>query len=261
MSESTPFKFNHETAVRGSYCQFVLTHECNKHCPFCIDQYRGRNEFMSRDTLTEIAIPAAREYTASHVGEKAILLLGGEPTLHPDIVEFAQLIKDAGFRTLMTTNYTRPDVVQSLDGVLDGINISYYRQKELPHKDDFLTSLTLSALIRKLQLDTKEKIDTFFDKYDLQFDDIRLATMIACNGWSRRMQDKEVIGARLDQIEPAERVTVFDECEAIIYRNHYIVRYDRPLVGRTVDVGFRKVQVDGEVTEGWERALPETVNL
>jgi hypothetical protein len=215
---------------------------------------------MSFKTLTEVAIPAAQEYTARHVGEKSILLLGGEPTLHPEIVEFAKTIREAGFRAIMTTNYSRPDVVASLDGILDGINISYYRQRELPHKDVFDTPLTLNALIYKGRLDTKEKIDAFFDKYDPQFDDIRLSTVVACNEWSRKVQSREAIGGVLDSLEPAEEVTVFDECVAQIYRGHYINRYDRPLPNRQMDDGFRKVQVDGEVTEGWERTLPEAAD-
>lgn len=37
------FKVNTST---DDYMSIILTHGCNKDCPFCIDKYRGRNEYI-----------------------------------------------------------------------------------------------------------------------------------------------------------------------------------------------------------------------
>jgi molybdenum cofactor biosynthesis enzyme MoaA len=38
--------FNVNTKV-SDYMSIVVTHECNKQCPFCIDRNRGKQEYIS----------------------------------------------------------------------------------------------------------------------------------------------------------------------------------------------------------------------
>ncbi len=79
----------------------ILSTRCNRSCPYCFAQNEmagGPAEtFMSWDNL----IYLADMHIAS--GQKGISLLGGEPTLHPDIVDLiAYLLRRDFFVTVFT---------------------------------------------------------------------------------------------------------------------------------------------------------------
>jgi hypothetical protein len=99
------------------YMSLVLTHECNKKCPFCVDAYRGSGEVISLENVRN-ALRFAGENEI-----KDILIIGGEPTLHPAVEIIAGMVKDAGFRSILTTNYTKPATVKALDGLVDERNL------------------------------------------------------------------------------------------------------------------------------------------
>ncbi len=52
-------------------------------------------------------------------------LHGGEPTMHPDIVDFARIAKNAGLTVKMFTNGKKVEVLRQLDGIVDEFKISY----------------------------------------------------------------------------------------------------------------------------------------
>lgn len=221
------------------YMSIVVTHVCDRACPFCIDGYRGNDEYIR---LPDVAQALK---IASLCGVKDILLVGGEPTLHPDIQEIARLVKLFGFNLILTTNYSRPDAIRRLDKYVDSFNISYYEQPELPSQEDFTADLTLSALLFQGQLDTKEALDGFIDKYAADYI-LKFSTLTVCNDWTRRC-------SRVDYLDslPGETVILFDEIEGKIYRGHIIKRYDR-LINHNARQSL-KCHVDGQVTRSWIR--------
>jgi molybdenum cofactor biosynthesis enzyme MoaA len=87
------------------YMSVVITHVCDRNCPFCIDAYRGRNEFI-KDNVVEKAILFAKDKNI-----KDILLVGGEPLLHPNIINIAKNFKNNNFNVVLTTNYTNKDIL------------------------------------------------------------------------------------------------------------------------------------------------------
>ena len=135
------------------YMAIVTTHECGRNCPFCIDKYRGRKEYISLDDV-ERALDFACDLKV-----KDIFLTGGEPTNHPLIVEIARMVKDRGFNLVMTTNYENPFVMKCLDGIVDSFNVSYYGQKELPSQKDFKSDITLSTIIWQDRFPTQKDLD------------------------------------------------------------------------------------------------------
>lgn len=97
----------------------LVTRRCNANCPYCIEFKVRTGGFMSEQNLIN-ALEKARE-----LDMQTIYLHGGEPTMHPQIVHFAQLAKDAGFQVNMFTNGLKLDVVKALDGIVDEIRFSY----------------------------------------------------------------------------------------------------------------------------------------
>jgi organic radical activating enzyme len=221
------------------YGSLVVTHECNKHCKFCIDKYRGQCEYITLKNVEKALLRAKDENL------KEILIVGGEPTLHPNIIDIAKMVKEFGFKSILTTNYTQPWVIKQLDGIVDCFNISFYNQKRLPMQCDFVSDITITTLVHQKQLSTKSELDSFIDKYK-NYGHLKFSTLMACNDWTKRMQ---AVGY-LDEIN-AKKVVLFDEIEGLIYRGYIIKRYDR-VINKNAHQSF-KFHVDGEASQKWER--------
>lgn len=231
------FDINTKTS---DYLNLIVTHECNLKCPFCVDQYRGESLYISEQDVKK-ALDFARD--SGHI--KDILLIGGEPTLHPYIVEIAKTVKEYGFNCIMTTNYKLPDVVKELDGIVDSFNISYYSQKTLPKQSEFKSDLTLHTLIHKKQLNTKEKLDAFIALHSPNLA-LKFSTLTPCNDWAARMQRVSY----LDELE-SDRFVLFNEIIGQRYKDSIIKRYDL-VVNDNADQSY-KAHTDGQIIQSWTR--------
>lgn len=219
------------------FLSVVLTHECTRRCPFCVDAYRGAAGFMTLDHVR-----AALDFATAR-GVKDILLIGGEPTEHPDIKTVAMMVKAAGFRCILTTNYAHPEIVRGLDGIVDCFNISYYNQPALPRQADFRSDLSLSALIHSRQLATQAELDAFIDAHP-DSGHLKFSTLDPCNQWAMDHQHVPY----LDDLD-CEWVVLFNEILGQVYRGTIIKRFDR-VINRHAHQSF-KAHVDGQITQSW----------
>jgi len=156
------------------YGSLVVTHECNKHCQFFIDKYRGQAEYITLPNAEKALIIAKEK------GLKEILIVGGEPALHPNIIEISKLVKKYGFKSILTSNYTMPWVIKQLDGIIDCFNISFYNQKILPMQCNFVSDITITTLIHKQQLNSKLLLYEFIDRYQ-NYGHLKFSTLSICN--------------------------------------------------------------------------------
>lgn len=101
----------------GLLAAVVFTRGCNLRCPYC-----------HNPGLVYGSVPAAMgEDDVLRLLERrrglldAVVVSGGEPTLHPGLVEFVGAIRRLGFRVKLDTNGTKPHVLRSLleKGTLD----------------------------------------------------------------------------------------------------------------------------------------------
>jgi hypothetical protein len=228
-----------ESQSTHDYMSVVLTHECNRRCSFCVDKYRGSGESISKENV-ERAIDFAREHKI-----KDVLLVGGEPTLHPDVRDIAIHFKSCGFRVIMTTNYTKPDVVKSLDGIVECFNISFYEQPVLPKQSDFKSDLTLHALIHSRQLFTVDLLNAFIDEHQYN-GHLKFSTLTPCNEWAAKHQ----IGDFLNGLD-CKWLVLFNEILGQKYRGAIIKRYDR-VINKCSHQSY-KWHVDGKVSQSWDR--------
>lgn len=96
--------------------QLFITTMCNKRCRACFYAHQLGHEHMSFDMYSRFVL----DYHDLEGIEK-IILLGGEPTLHPELkkmIEFNQLF---GLKTTVYTNGCNLDVFKDLS--LEGVNI------------------------------------------------------------------------------------------------------------------------------------------
>ena len=225
------------------YMYIIFTHECNRTCPFCIDCYRGRNEYLSWDSLQRhLAFAKAHKIST-------ITVLGGEPTLHPEVVRFCKEIKRQGFHLVMTTNADLWYKVQELDGIVDSFNFSYYGQK-IPDISQFKSDITLSVLLWKDRFKSLADLDGFIEKQKAAHSNMHLKfkTIEACNNWTEKRKD---ISDLICQIPFSEYKTLFGAVNVGIYRG---IPFGLDVLSSDSYEHAFKGQVDGEITKHWTRS-------
>ena len=79
----------------------LLTSKCTRTCPYCFAEREmadSPDQVMSWENLLYLA-----DFLAAS-GEKAVSLLGGEPTLHPSFVDYVLYLLERNFRVSVFTN-------------------------------------------------------------------------------------------------------------------------------------------------------------
>lgn len=149
---------------RNAYISVVATNNCQCNCPYCINSATDR----------QLNLPI--EKTLDNIGElidqipsdPEVIILGGEPTLHPHIIDLIKGLKNLktnGGNTLgkvrITTNGIRlkdPQFLQDiLDSGIDGINISWHNE------NDFMPLPMLRYIVESIhqsRKDCKVRINT-----------------------------------------------------------------------------------------------------
>jgi MoaA/NifB/PqqE/SkfB family radical SAM enzyme len=108
-------------------CNYYLTYRCNAECGFC-DIWQQPSPF--------VALADARQNLADmkRLGVKFIDFTGGEPLMHPEIIEILSMAKRMGFINSVTTNtLLYPKLAQDLVGKIDLLHFSLDSAKKELH--------------------------------------------------------------------------------------------------------------------------------
>lgn len=101
----------------------VFTKGCNFRCHFCynpelvlLDETNKTNQILkNKKGLPDITEEAFFAFLKSRVNKlDAVVITGGEPTLHSDLPDFVKKIKELGFLVKLDTNGTSPEMVEKL---------------------------------------------------------------------------------------------------------------------------------------------------
>jgi radical SAM protein with 4Fe4S-binding SPASM domain len=117
------------------YIQFYPTLRCNQSCDFCFNRLLP--------SLGDMSLEAFRKMLKNlPQGTTTIDMIGGEPTLHQDIVLFIQYAVAAGFRVNISSNGTNLEVLQKIADVGSKVTvgISVNDRSALEHAADFVCS-------------------------------------------------------------------------------------------------------------------------
>ena len=101
-----------------AYMSVVLTNKCNRNCFYCINSQTDK-------TLELDIFPAFAKIKncVQKYGIKEIVLLGGEPLLHPRLFDFIKMLKTLGLRKIgLTTNGDFLNQGMIIDLAKSGIN-------------------------------------------------------------------------------------------------------------------------------------------
>ncbi len=104
----------------------VFTMWCNFRCPFCHNPecvLPEKMQLFQNDLITQEAFFRFLETRKGLLDWVSIC--GGEPTLQPDLYEFAKIIKDMGFKVKLDTNGRDYKIVKRMiqDGILDYVAV------------------------------------------------------------------------------------------------------------------------------------------
>lgn len=104
----------------GKSCAVLFTISCNMRCGYCHNP-----ELVLPEKYTqEIPIQEVMEFLEKRRNKlEAITISGGEPTMHNDLPEFIETIKNMGYKIKLDSNGTSPDMLADLieDKLLDFI--------------------------------------------------------------------------------------------------------------------------------------------
>ena len=157
----------------------LLTYQCNGNCPFCIEKRIHEKGFLSEEDFDK-ALAFSKEK-----GLTTIFLHGGEPSIHPNVVKFAQKAKEAGFLVKMFTNGIARNRIRKLDGILDEIIISYRGDYSLEYKqEEWESPLNLQVLVTESEFPTLESLKSFIREARKTGMKLRVNTLNPVNQYS-----------------------------------------------------------------------------
>ena len=91
----------HEDAAHEKRNWVRLSYDCNNHCTFCLDS-NAHDGTMRANLDIKIQIIEGKKR-----GAERLILSGGEPTMHPNFLDFVRLGKRAGYRKVQTVTNGR----------------------------------------------------------------------------------------------------------------------------------------------------------
>ena len=112
------------------YMSIVVTNKCNRKCAYCINSSTdGKSDLPLNKALANI------RKAHDNLGIKECVILGGEPTLYPDLIELVRSLSAMGFeKIIMTSNGVelhRPLIDSLIDAGLTHLNVSVHNDKGL----------------------------------------------------------------------------------------------------------------------------------
>lgn len=181
----------------GNCLDVKITNTCNGSCEFCIEHggYAPKATDVKKLAFQTIQSDADN-----------ILILGGEPTLYPDLKEYLALIRPWKKKIYMTTNgsqFKPPfSLVYDIAPYLDGINLSIHHYSERVNDAVYKTchvcfdelrqaieifheagvSVRINTTLTRGKLDNKSDIDCMvaFARDYLHADEIRFSELQNC---------------------------------------------------------------------------------
>lgn len=146
--------------------QLFITNRCNKRCKGCFYADMLSSEHMGFDLYKKLLNEYAKKLSATKV-----VLLGGEPTLHPQLRDF---VAEAAGRGLLVTVYTNGANLQALDGCVgDGVAVRIgvlgHRRSEKPLAEIAPPGYPVSV-VYMLRRDNLDELDATAADAEARFD-------------------------------------------------------------------------------------------
>jgi len=133
----------------------LFTPGCNLRCPFCHNWrlvLEPKPPFLNEETVFKI-LESRRKYV------DAVVITGGEPTMHKDLPRFIKNLKERGFSVKLDTNGFFPQV---LEGCLPHVNYVALDVKTTLEKYSLLGAGDTADFLRTIEILKKGNVDYEF---------------------------------------------------------------------------------------------------
>ncbi len=192
----------------GRIASVLFTPGCNLRCPFChnwrlVTEPKG--PFLAEDEALQFLM-SRKKYV------DAVVITGGEPTLHADLPAFAERLKEKGFAVKLDTNGFYPQILERclshVDYVAVDVKTSLAKYALLGAKDvaDFLRSV---ALLKGGKVDYEFRttvVPGFVDEEDLP--DIGETVKGAKRFAFQQFVPKDTLDKSLSKVKPYPTETI-----------------------------------------------------
>ncbi len=91
----------HEAAAHEKRNWVRLSYDCNNHCTFCLDSNAHDGTMRATQDIKVQIVEGKKR------GADRLILSGGEPTMHPNFLDFVKLGQKAGYRKIQTVTNGR----------------------------------------------------------------------------------------------------------------------------------------------------------
>ena len=138
----------------------LFLHDCNFRCPFC-----HNSALVTKQAALQIPEEEILSYLESRKGViDAVVITGGEPTLHKELPSFIKKVKEMGFLVKLDTNGTNPEMVKELinNNLLDYLAMDIKNSKEKYALTAGLNVLDLNNLQKTIDFLMENHIDYEF---------------------------------------------------------------------------------------------------
>lgn len=140
----------HESAAHEQRNWVRLTYDCNNHCIFCLDSLAHDGRIRATMDIKAQIISGRKQ------GATRLILSGGEPTMHPNFLDFVKLGSRAGYRKVQTVTNGRmfayPEFLsQAADNGLHEITFSLHGHTAKLHDTLVGTQGAFEQEVRGLQ--------------------------------------------------------------------------------------------------------------
>lgn len=110
----------------GVLSAVVFTNGCNYRCTYC------HNSRLIDGQYPGIAIDTVFAYLDKRKDILGgVVITGGEPTVHPDLLSFIRTVRELGYRVKLDTNGSRPEALRDILPVLDYVALDYKAPQRL----------------------------------------------------------------------------------------------------------------------------------
>ena len=123
----------------------LFTRGCNWNCRYCYNKEicYSQDSLSFEDILTMLA-------KQSHLTE-AVVVTGGEPTIHDDLPFYLMCFKDMGYKVKLDTNGSNPELLEECLKYVDFVSMDI---KHVPEKYEFITGVKIDwqVLMKSVKL-------------------------------------------------------------------------------------------------------------
>jgi len=145
----------------GQVAAVIYLPSCNFRCPFC----HNRELVLTPEVYEEIPFDLIEEFVKDNMEFlDAIVITGGEPTIHRDLPELIMKVRELGVKVKLDTNGTNPDMLQDLirAGLIDYVAMDIKAPLDERYDDLAGVKVDVGKIKRSIEIIMSSGIDYEF---------------------------------------------------------------------------------------------------